>query len=334
MARPPTIVDVATRAGVSKSLVSLVMRGSPRVSDASRKAVLRAAGELGYHPNAAARSLVQQRSGILGCVLSDLHNTYFADLADGIEEMASARGYRVMLSSGYLDAARESSAVDALLELRVDGLLLLGSMLPADEVDRFAERIPTVMVGRSATATGYDSVCDDDDAGAQLVVDHLVGLGHRRIAHLHAGAGPGAPARRVGYEAAMERHGLASHVHSVTAAFTEAGGRRAMREVLGADAPPTAVFAANDLAAVGALGVIDEAGLDVPGDISVAGYDDSDVSKIRRISLTTVAQPTSQIGATAARLLLERVGEDRMQARHVIFPPTLVVRTTTGPPRD
>ena len=218
--RRPTIVDVAQRAGVSKSLVSLVMRDSPRVAPGSRDAVLRAARELGYRPNAVARSLVRQRSGVLGCILSDLHNPYFADVADGIEEAAGQGGYRALLSAGFLDPARESTAVETLLELQVDGLIMLGSMLELDAISTWAGHIPVVVIGHGSSSSVMDSVTDDDEAGATAVVDHLVALGHRRIAHIHGGAVVSARARRRGYERSMAAHGLAADVRSVPGAYT------------------------------------------------------------------------------------------------------------------
>ena len=190
----PTINDVAQRAGVSKSLVSLVMRGSPTVSDERRAAVLDAASELNYRPNAAARSLVRQRSGVLGVVLSDLHNPFFADVADGIEEGAVSAGYRALLSSGFLDAERERIAVDTLLQLRADGLILLGNVGPIELFESVSRSVPTVTISRENPSSFMDSVRDDDRLGAGMLVDHLVELGHRRIVHIS----PGRRARQEG----------------------------------------------------------------------------------------------------------------------------------------
>jgi DNA-binding LacI/PurR family transcriptional regulator len=330
--RRPTIVDVARRAGVSKSLVSLVMRGSSRVAPDSRAAVLAAADELGYRPNAVARSLVRQRSGVLGCVLSDLHNPYFADVADGIEEAASAGGYRAVLSGGFLDPSREATAVETLLELQADGLIMLGSMLPLPTIEGWAAQLPSVVIGHASSSEVMDSVTDDDEAGAAAVVDHLVSLGHREIAHIHGGDVGSARSRRRGYERAMAAHGLAARVRSVRGAYTEEGGGAAMRSILEGGDLPTAIFVANDLAALGALDVLDGAGVRVPAELSLVGYDDIVVARSPRVALTTVAQPSLEIGRTAVNLLLERVGGDRHEPRHVVLPPRLVVRGTTAAP--
>ncbi|MCP4304131.1 MAG: LacI family transcriptional regulator [bacterium] len=331
--KQPTILDVADRAGVSKSLVSLVMREPERVSEASRVAVLAAAEELGYRPNAVARSLVQRRTKVIGVVLSDLHNPFYADVADGIEEAAFQRGYRAMLSSGFLDPKREHGAIDMMLELRVDGLIMLGSMMKVTKIEKMVTAVPVTLLGRHTRSKVVDSVGVDDSAGAQEAVDYLIEQGHRKIAHIHAGNVAGSPRRRSGYEKAMRRHGLDEHIRLVRGAFTESGGAAAMTEILASGDLPTAVFAPNDFAALGALEVIDAAGLDIPGDISLVGYDDLALAALPRIGLTTVGQPRTDLGREATHLVLERLDEGRESARHVVVPPNLVVRSTTGPPR-
>ena len=331
--KQPTILDVAERAGVSKSLVSLVMRDPDRVSDTSRAAVLKAAQEPGYRPNAVARSLVQRRTRVVGVVVSDLHNPFFADVADGIEEAAFRHGYRAMLSSGVLDPTRERGAIETLLELRVDGLIMLGSMMKVATIERVAATAPVVLVGRHTRSKTLDSVGVDDSAGAREAVEHLIALGHTRIAHIHAGSAAGAPRRRNGYEKTMKRHGLAEHIRSVKGAFTEEGGVAAMTEILESGDVPTAVFAPNDFAALGAMEAIDGAGLDIPGDVSLVGYDNLTIANLPRIGLTTVGQPRVDLGKEAVHLVLERLDEDRETARHVVVPPNLVVRSTTGPPQ-
>lgn len=328
--KQPTILDVAERAGVSKSLVSLVMREPERVSEASRDAVLRAAQELGYRPNAVARSLVQRRTRVIGVVLSDLHNPFFADVADGIEEAAVERGYRAMLSSGFLEPKRERIALETMLELRVDGLIMLGSMMKVAKIEKMADALPITLLGRHTRSKALDSVGVDDSAGAREAVDHLVALGHETIVHIHAGTAAGAPRRRSGYEKAMRRHGLEPRL--VKGAFTESGGAAAMRQILDSGDIPTAVFAPNDFAALGAMEMIDAAGLDIPSDISLVGYDDLALAGLPRIALTTVGQPRADLGREAVHLLLERLDKGRKTARHLVVPPTLVVRSTTAAP--
>jgi len=331
--RQPTILDVAELAGVSKSLVSLVMREPERVSESSRMAVLKAVKKLGYRPNAMARSLVQQRSHVIGVVVSDLHNPFFADVADGIEAAAAEAGYRTMLSSGFLDPQRERAALDSLMEIRADGLIIMGSRMDPDLIETVAASVPVVVLGRYTESRFLDSVGVDDSVGAMEAVDYLVNLGHQRVVHIHAGTAAGAPRRLQGYEKAMKSHGLDDYIRSVAGDFTEAGGSKAMTEILGSGDVPTAVFAPNDFSALGAMNVIDSAGLRIPEDISLFGYDNLTIAGLPRIALTTVGQPRAQLGEEAVGLVLERLDEGRDVVRHVVVPPFLVIRSTTGPPR-
>jgi DNA-binding LacI/PurR family transcriptional regulator len=328
----PTILDVAKRAGVSKSLVSLVMGGSPMVRKDKREAVLRAAGELGYRPNAAARSLVRQRSFLIGVMLSDLHNPYFTEVVDGIEREAIGAQYRALFNTGSRLAERESEALETLLQLRTDGLILAGSVLASRTIAGAATRVPVVLLARPSRSRSVDSVTNDDRAGARLAVNHLVELGHRSIAHIDGGRGAGATSRRSGYAEAMRANGLADEVRVVAGAFTEEGGASGVAGLLASGPAPTAIFVANDLAAVGALHALEERGLRVPADVSLVGYDNISLSALGHIDLTTIDQPRREIGAVAVRLLLERIEGSRSHARHVLIPPGLVVRGTTRAP--
>ena len=328
----PTILDVAEEAGVSKSLVSLVMRGSDRVSSASRDAVLEAAKKLGYRPNAAARTMVRQRSSVIGVMVSDLHNPFFADVIDGIDMAATDAGYRSILTTGNRVAERERLAVTTLLEMRVDGLILLSPVVHRECAIEASRSVPTVVVGRAMRAASVDSVTNDDRVGAGIVVDHLVELGHRRIAHIDGGDAAGSRPRRTGYTRSMQRHGLEAETRSVRGGFTEEGGSMGMWSLL-ADGPrPTAVFVANDLAAIGVLGVLDTEGLSVPDDISVVGYDNTAMTASHRLGLTTVDQPRHDMGRMAAGLILAKIDQGRATASHVVLSPKLVIRESTGPP--
>jgi DNA-binding LacI/PurR family transcriptional regulator len=334
LVKQPTILDVAERAGVSKSLVSLAMRGSDQVSAASRKAIFAAASELGYRPNAAARSLVRQRSFIFGVMLSDLHNPFFAEVVDGIDDAAVSAGYRALYNSGRRSPRLEAEAIETLLELRVDGLIVAAPAVGPKSAVAAAQSVPTVVVGRATRSPEIDCVTNDDRLGGELVVDHLVSLGHRRIAHIHGGSGAGAHPRRTGYERAMRRHDLAAEIRTVAGAYTEDAGMKGMAELLDSGDPPTAVFAANDVAAIGALGVLDESGLRVPEDMSVVGYDNTHISGRHRFDLTTVDQPRFEIGRTAVALLLERLDGERFDAKRVVLAPRLVARgSSAGVPR-
>jgi len=330
----PTITDVARRAGVSKSLVSLVMRGADHVSPERRQAVNKAAAELGYRPNAMARSLVQRRTHLVGVMVSDLHNPFFADVVAGIQEQAARTGYKVLVNSGNRAAAREADAMETLLQLRADGIILGSPVLDDEVIGRASREVPIVLVGREAHGPAVDSVTNDDRAGAEVAVEHCVSLGHRRIAHIDGGHGAGAPARRHGYEAAMKRLGLGDLVSVVSGTYTEEGGHTGCLLLLAQKPRPTAIFAANDLAAIGALNAIEESGLKVPDDVSLVGYDNTSLAALRHISLTTIHQPRLEMGQLALSTLLERVDHDREEPRRVILSPSLVVRASTAPPRE
>jgi DNA-binding LacI/PurR family transcriptional regulator len=325
-------VDVAQRAGVSKSLVSLALRGDSRVREETRQAILRAADQLGYRPNAVARSLVSKRTHVVGVMLSDLHNQYFVEVVDGIEEEAISARYRALINTGGRLPEREWEALETLLQLRTDGIILAGTVLPAARILAAASAVPLVLVARSSRSSAVDSVANDDRAGARMAVEHLVELGHRRIAHVDGGDGAGAEARRSGFLDAMGEHGLGDSAVVVRGDYTEAGGASGVDGLLADSPPPTAVFVSNDLAAVGAMHALERQGLRVPEDVSVVGYDNTALAALGHIDLTTIDQPRRELGATAVRLLLERLEGGRRRARHVVLQPTLVIRGTTAPP--
>ena len=331
--RPPTILDVAGRAGVSKSVVSRVLRGAGTVSRESRDAVLVAAEQLGYRPNAVARSLVQRRSFNVGVLVSDLHNPFFAEIIDGIESAAAACGYRMLITTGNRDRDAEAQALETLLELRADGVILLSPRLLRSVVAGAGQTVPVVVVANLMRVPGVDVVVNDDVRGAELAVEHLAGLGHSRIAMVDGGDGAGATERRRGYELAMRRLGLGELIHVASGDYTEEGGYSGAQRLLRLDPPPTAIFASNDLAAVGALNAVEEAGLAVPRDVSLVGYDNTALASLRHISLTTINQPRRQIGEMAMRAILRRIDRNQARAKRSVVEPRLVARDTTAPPR-
>jgi DNA-binding LacI/PurR family transcriptional regulator len=328
----PTITDVAQRAGVSKSLVSLVMRGSRHVSPERRRRVEQAAEEMGYRPNAMARGLVEQRTRLLGVMVSDLNNPFFADVVAGIQDESDRAGYRVLLNTGNRIARQEDGAIEALLQLRVDGLVLAGPLLESRVIVEAAREVPVVLVGRAARSAALDSVTNDDWAGAVAAVRHCASLGHKRIAHVDGGQGAGAEARRRGYEDAMRQLRLGKYRIVVPGSFTEEGGHTGALALLERRPRPTAVFASNDLAAIGALNAIEERGLRVPDDISLVGYDNTSLAALRHISLTTVHQPRVEMGRMAVRAVFERLEAGRSRPRRAVLAPSLVIRGTTAPP--
>ena len=206
----PTMQQVAERAGVSTALVSLVMRGAPNVSDKRRALVLEAADELGYRPNVLARNLASRRTRTLGVVINDLHNPFFAEMVDGIQTTAAANDYRILIGNGQHSRRGESDAIETFLQFRVDGLILAGPVVTEGEMETAAKSAAVVAIGRTASSLDIDTVNCDDAVGARLVVEHLAGLGHRRISHIDGGSGAGAATRRKGYEARSANSGSAT----------------------------------------------------------------------------------------------------------------------------
>lgn len=329
----PTIHDVASRAGVSKSLVSLALRGSPRVSDASREAIEAAAADLGYRPNAAARSLADRHSRTVGILILDLHNPVFAEILDGVQQEVRAHGYSTMLVTGGADPVLEQAELDKLLEFQVEGLILVSHRLSPAALRATAVEVPTVVVTRrDMTGPRIDTVSNDDVAGAGLAVDHLVSLGHRRIVHLSGGSNPISLDRERGYREAMAAAGLADTARVEVGSLTDAGGYAAATAALAGVPRPTAFVVANDIAALGAIAAVQDAGLRVPHDVSVVGYDGISLGALRTLSLTTVAQPLARMGTFAAARLFDRIGRPRSRAHHESVDAQLLVRGTTAPP--
>ncbi|SFI65167.1 DNA-binding transcriptional regulator, LacI/PurR family [Amycolatopsis sacchari] len=329
--RRPTMADVAARVGVSRALVSLVFRGEPGAGEETRARVFAAARELGYRPDSAARLLARSRSRVLGVMLT-VRNLFHADLVEAIHPEAERRGYEILLSAA-LPECGERRAVEALLSHRCEGLILLGGELDADYVRELGERIPAVVVGRRFPGARVDAVHVAETKGVRQIVDHLVGLGHRSIAHIDGGNGAGAAERRRGYLAAMRRHGLAAEIRVLPGDHTEDSGARAARALLADRAHlPTAVFAGNDRCALGFLDAVWRAGLEVPRDVSVVGYDDSHLARLSHIDLTSVRQDTPRQGRLAVQAVVARLEDPDAQPRELVLQPQLVVRGTTGPP--
>ncbi|MGX6604362.1 LacI family DNA-binding transcriptional regulator [Micromonosporaceae bacterium Da 78-11] len=327
--RRPTLTDVAAEAGVSVALVSIVMREAPGASAATRERVLEVARRLDYQPDSRARLLRSGHSRLLGVVFRVQH-PFDDDVITGLYDAAGKVGYELTLSA-VTPRRDERTAIAGLLQDRCAGLVLLGPEIPAAELGTLATRMPVVAMMRRVRRREVDVVRTDDSRGMHRAVDHLVELGHRRIAHVDGGRAVAASAeRRQAYRDAMRKHGLEEFARVLAGGPGEEDGARAARELL--DDPPTAVAMFNDLAATGLLDVLRRNGLSVPGDISVVGYDDSSFSRLAHIDLTTIAQDIDTMATLAVSRAVERIDGATIAHREVIIPPRLVVRGTTGLP--
>jgi len=329
-ARPATMQDVAARAGVSRALVSLVFRDLPGASEATRLRVREAAAAIGYSPDQRARLLSRRTSGLIG-VQFGVEHPFHGELVEALYTASERQGYELALSA-VAPSRSEDRAVESLLSYRCEALLLLGPTQPTAALERLAGTVPVVVVARQLRSRSVDSVRTDDRHGAAQATEHLLGLGHVRIAHVDGGDAPGAAERRRGYRQAMERAGLAAEVQVLRGGLTEESGAAAGAQLLAAHSRPTAVLAFNDRCALGLLQRVGTAGLAVPGDLAVVGYDDSRLARLPWVDLTTVRQDVAVLADRAVAQALARATGDGARAA-VVVPPQLVVRTSSGPPR-
>jgi DNA-binding LacI/PurR family transcriptional regulator len=334
--RRPTIRDVAERAGVSKSLVSLVMRDEPMVREDKRRRVRQAADELGYRTNLAVRSLYSDRSKTIGVLVADLRNPLLVDVVERARQVFEDEGLHTLLISAGRPSRPtagpriDGRAIGALKYLRAEAVLVVGSVPDCTALADLVGDIPVVVAAAGTGCPRADVVRNDDHLGMRLVVDHLVAHGHTAIAHLGGLGGAVAEERVAAYCAAMAHHGLESRIVVADSDFTEDAGYRGAARLLRGGRAITAIAAVNDLAAVGAMSAVADAGLWVPGDIAITGYDDTFVSAIRQVSLTSVNPDSSRIGSLAAQCVLQRIEESERPAQEHLLPPRLVIRYSSG----
>ena len=324
-----TIKDVALLSGVSVATVSRVINHSPKASQASRDAVFKAMHELNYHPNANARALAHQNNDTLGLIVADVSDPFFGTMVKAVEQVAQATGNFLLIGNGYHDAAKEKHVIEQLIGHRCSGLVVHAKMLPDEELIQMMSYVPgMVLINR--IVPGFESRCValDDRYGSWLATRHLIQEGHTRIGLLCSNHQISDTQDRLqGYFDALKEHGIEINERLISRGSPdEEGGEAAMTELLSRGQQMTAVVCYNDSMAAGALSVLSDNGMDVPGDISLVGFDDVLIARYLRPRLTTVRYPVTAMATQAAELAVALSHGDMPPVTTNMFSPTLVRR--------
>lgn len=342
--KPATLSDIAANTGVAPMTVSRVVNGTGYVSHETREKVMQAVAEMNYRPNGLARNLKRQRTETVGLVLGDISNPYSTEIANAVREGLAAKGFNLFICISEHSAKEDIAAFDSLVDHNVDGMIVATrSNKEGDErLTRIADgNIPVVVVGRDFHHDNVDSVAADTFAGGFEATQHLIDLGHQRIAFIGASFNNRGHLKRLqGYLSALTKHGLAidervitgrkETISEVPGYSTETIGYEGMKRLLSLPKRPTAVFARNDFTAVGAMTAIKEAGLSIPKDVAVVGFDDTPLALHTLPALTTVRQPMRLQGQLAAEFLLRRISDNEgVATENRILGCELIVRQST-----
>ncbi len=320
-----TMDEIAAKAGVSRGAVSLALRHSPKISAKTTEHVIRVAAEMGYRPNLNASRLARSDFSTYGLLVSDLHNPIMADILDGFVMSDGEDGLDTYLASGFNAPDGERAVIESFLSHRVKGIALLGSLLPDLEIQALSRQVPTVAVGRSVP--GVDSVLVSDAIGGRLAAQHILRRPQSLIAHIDGGNGAGSHPRREAFLQLLDSNGLERVVLSGN--YTQEAGYRRGRELFGRSERPTAVFAANDLTALGILGAAREFGFQAGTDFDLVGFDDIKMAGYDYVSLTTISYSRSEMGRIAAELMQRRCQLPGSDPSISEILPQLVVRKTS-----
>jgi LacI family transcriptional regulator len=331
---PVTLADIAREVGVSKMTVSRAINNHPLISTETRERILAVARRLNYQPNQYARALVTQRSHLIGVIVPDLMNLYFAEVTRAVEAVARPAGFQLLICSSDENATREMSEVEALLH-RTDGLIVCSVLAPT-EAKTYRRLVKDgakiVLVDRTMEDVSCPSVVTDNVQVGRMATEHLIALGHRRIGHLRGDRSSVSEDRLDGYRQALATHGLRfdkSLVHEC--GLLEVEGYRVMRAWLRDGRVPAAIFAVNDPAAIGAMKALEEAGLRVGVDVALIGAGNLHYGEMLRVPLSTISWSRSQMGERAAQLLFQAInGAVPSRSHNVILPPELVIRDSCG----
>jgi DNA-binding LacI/PurR family transcriptional regulator len=329
-----TIKTVAEDAGVSTAAVSKVLRDAYGVSAELRARVKASMQQLGYRPHAAARGMRGQ-TYTLGVLLPDIHNPFFSDILAGVNSALERTQYQVLLGISQSANAIEVALIDAMVDRQMDGIILIGPRIPTPDIVTTAERTPTVVIAHHRPEEPhFDTVNNNDQLGATMVVRHLVAGGYRSIAYLtqplvDAEGTMVTTQREIGYRATMTELGLARFINVVAAEQTARETQTAARHLLQMRNPPEAIFCWTDFIALEVISVAHELGLRVPEDVAIVGYDNTSYCDLAQNALTSVDQSGQVLGLQSARLLVERI-KGRETAEHLVITPRLVVRASSG----
>lgn len=324
----PTQSDVAAEAGVSRALVSLVFRDSPKVAPQTRERVLAAAKRLGYRPNALARSLASKENRTFGVFVYDARNPHLGELYESVARIAVQQGHELLVAPGYAETDQEPALITTLLAHQVAGLILLSPEISSRRLRPLVADRPSVLVSGTSTITGLDSVTTDEIAALRPVISRLVELGHRDILHVSGGPERSGRERSDGFRAAMAEAGLEPEI--IEARFSEEAGRRAAEQLLTERRMPTAIIAANDLIGIGVMSALMSAGIRVPEDVSIVGYDDSPVAGLEMVQLASVRQEVDALARAGFDLLLNRMANPELKTDRRHLPATFVERRSIG----
>src|SRR6266550_1761289 len=332
---PVTLADIARELGVSKMTVSRAINDNPLISPQTRKRVLEVARRMNYQPNQHAPALATNRSYLIGIIVPDLMNLYFAEVIRAIETIARPAGFQLLICVTDEDTTREIEEVEALFQL-TDGLII-NSVFPPSETKAYRKMIAQgakiVLVDRTLENLRCPSVATDNVKVGQLATEHLIGLGHRRIGHLRGDSSSVSTERFDGYREALARHKLRYDKSFVrNCGLLESEGYEAMKIWLAKGDVPEAIFAVNDPSAIGAMRALDEAGLRAGHDVALIGAGNIHYGAMLRVPLTTVSWSRSEMGRDAAKLLIELIEAKSLPARveHVILEPELIIRDSCG----
>ncbi|MDX3926233.1 MAG: LacI family DNA-binding transcriptional regulator [Shinella sp.] len=337
-AKRPTLIDIARECGLSRATVARALSGKGYVDLDRRRLIQETADRLGYRTSTIARALRTQRTSSVGVLIADITNPIFPQIVKGIDEIVSGDGHTIFLSNTDEDPQKQVAIVRSLLDRQVDGLVMVSQTL-ADETLKLLERGPPCVFVNRRPYEDVDYVGPDNEQGIELLLAHLRGLGHRRIAYVSGPSHSSTSRERLAhFRASLAACGLEADERLIFSGnYYKESGAKAAEAFMAVTPRPTAILAANDFVALGIVGYLHSVGLKVPDDISVTGFDDifdfslMATNALKVEGLTTVNQPKRHLGRAAGKLLLERLSDPEAPARKVILPTELRVRDTTGP---